>query len=373
MAQIDVYVDPDATGSGTGDDWNNAYNSLNAAEAARHGDYVTDTDNIVYHLRSSGGTKDTTAVIFNGSTTNSVYDIRIIQEDDNYILQAANTNVLTLSDAFITITKLQVELTATNANYQKALYVDGLPSGSVTNLDKLTLKGANNNSYRERCFSCDNGRTVNIYNSVIYNTNAVDGSIANSLIHNGGSTLNIYNCTISTGRNGAYLPLGTTKAVNCIFANIISVLGSGSWTNSDYNASDLGITTGGSNDIINATFEFVDSANGDFHLTSGDSSGAKDGGTDDPASGLYDDDKDGNLRVSPWDMGAYEYILVTYIGESPIIIDNKNNIKLIGNNASDFDPETNGMNGLNYSRGVDKKIGNSFNTISSQIKKIRIT
>jgi len=317
LSQIDVYIDPDASGTGTGVDWTNAYNSLNAAEAAEQKDFVTDTDNIVFHVKSSAGTADTTAVSFDGSTTSAIYNIEVINEDDHkgkwnaaaYRLQAANQNVLQLYDAFITLTGLQVELTSINANYQKVIHIDNLPSGSVTNLDKVIIKSANNGTYRERVFGCDSARTVNVYNSVIWNGNRTNASAANSLIHNAGATLNLYNVTLSTGYNGLYGSAGTTKAINCIFHNLIAVVDTGTWTSSDYNASDLGTTTGGAHDITSATFGFTDSSNGDLHLTSGDASGCKNGGTDNPASGLYSDDIDGKARVSIWDIGCDEYIV----------------------------------------------------------------
>jgi len=318
MSQKDIYVDPDATGGGTGVDWTNAYTSLNAAEAAEQADLVTLTTNLVFHLRSSGGTKDTIATIFDGSTTNVTYDIKIISEDNHqgkwdtsiYILQVADSNVLSIYDGFITIDGVQLELSSMTSNFQAALTIDNLSSGMITTLKKVICKGANDAVSRERLFNALNGRTIIAYNCLFWNVNINPPHEANTLFHNGGSTITFYNCNFNGGYNTVYLPYGTTTAINCIMANAANAVMSGAagWTNSDYNASDKVVTTGGIHDIESATFYFMDEVIGDFHLTADDSSGVKNGGVDDPSSGLYNDDIDGDVRVSPWDIGIDEYI-----------------------------------------------------------------
>ena len=82
MAITHIYVDPDATGGGTGVDWINAYTSLNAAE----GDYdiAWDGDNCLIHCRSLSGGDDTIAVSFSGASFNDADDYATIQNEDDH-------------------------------------------------------------------------------------------------------------------------------------------------------------------------------------------------------------------------------------------------------------------------------------------------
>lgn len=318
MSEITVYVDPDATGSADGSSWADAYNSLNAAEAAKQGDYVSDTDNYVYLCRSSGSTADNTAVIIDGSITNATYNIRVKSDDDHqgkwnsslYRLALANANIMTVQDSWTVIEGIQIELTGQNANYQICLIAGAISSGTYVYIDSCIFKSSNSSSYRERCVSLGPaaGRNVAFYNNVIWNVNDDPASVANSALHIDSGTINLHNNTFSGGYNNVYIVGGTVNAYNNIFKGAANAVSFGSWNNADYNASDKGTTTGGGNDITSATFSFDDDANGDFHLADADSSGAKNGGTDDPGSGLYSDDFEGDTRVSSWDIGADEYI-----------------------------------------------------------------
>jgi len=72
---------------------------------------------------------------------------------------------------------------------------------------------------------------------------------------------------------------------------------------SDYNASTESDTTGGGNDIANASISFVDAPNNDFHLRSSDLI-VRSAGTD--LSNSFTTDIDGDYRAF-WDIGADEY------------------------------------------------------------------
>lgn len=144
--------------------------------------------------------------------------------------------------------------------------------------------------------------TVNIYNCYVY-----DWTLSGTRSNDTDYTVNIFNSTYyNNGTYGIRQSNGTVTVKNCaVFANTDDFIGT---MTIDYCASDDG---GGSFPVTPSNWSdvFVDYTNGDFHLKSTDTDliGA---GTDDPGSGLYSDDIDGETRTSTWDIGADEYIAV---------------------------------------------------------------
>lgn len=112
------------------------------------------------------------------------------------------------------------------------------------------------------------------------------------------------------------------RVFNCLSVSsgssigFVGLFGSGG-TSSDYNAEDdgNGIPGGGTHNRSLTTFSLVNKAGDDYHLLSTDA-GARNFGTDNPTSGIYLDDVDGQTRVSPWDIGFDEYVLVVASGEA---------------------------------------------------------
>ena len=145
--------------------------------------------------------------------------------------------------------------------------------------------------------------SAEIYNSTFRG----DGSTVLGILDVGGSTVSIINCAVFDSTDDFF---GT-------FALI------------DYCSSDDG---DGTNAVTPADWStvFVDYTNGDFHLKSTDTDliGA---GVDDPGSGLFSDDIDGETRTSVWDIGADEYVSA---GVTKTVTDTGSGADLIGINVA---------------------------------------
>jgi hypothetical protein len=122
-------------------------------------------------------------------------------------------------------------------------------------------------------------KTSTAYNLTVYDCSY--GFRANT----SGVTLSLYNCLAQSCTDGFYVTAGAT------------------FTGSN-NCSDIASDAPGTSPQT-GTVSFVDAANGDFHLTSGDTV-AKDNGTD--LSGTFTTDIDGQTRTGTWDIGADEYV-----------------------------------------------------------------
>lgn len=79
-------------------------------------------------------------------------------------------------------------------------------------------------------------------------------------------------------------------------------LGTGTTGHSHNSSSDT--SAGGTSALTNQSYTFIDAANDDFRLASGD---PRDNGLSDPGSGLFSDDVLGNTRTGTWDRGFHEF------------------------------------------------------------------
>ena len=311
MAEVIRYVDPDAGGAGTGVDWTNAYTSLSAWEAAEQTDLVTDGNWHHCYVRASSGTADTATVQLIGWTTGAA----------NYILiEAASGDeaVKTGWDA----TRYRLEVTdaiafGTRADYTR---VDGLQiryiySASAQNTIDLTALTASANDVR---FSNCRIR------------GATTGEVNFAVTGSSTAIVTFWNCIFENSTaDGLRLSVDTADFYNCIVygmaydaieedAGTITVKNSAVFNNGDdfqdvttvdYCASD---DNDGTNNVAETgggaswTGDFNDAANGDFTLLTG--SGLKNAGVDDPGSGLYSTDMDGDAYTSTWSVGVDEFV-----------------------------------------------------------------
>lgn len=177
---------------------------------------------------------------------------------------------------------------------------------------KFVLSGTADNIYGVRSTTAASGTfTCDIFNNIFYDI--LNGSYSNirAIRCDTPHTVNAYNNTIHNCYIGIQRAGGTCKAINNLTQACTDGF-SGTFDGaSDYNLSDIASDAPGSHSRNGQDVTFVDEANDDFHLASGDT-GAKDYGTSDPGSGLFSDDIDGETRSGTWDIGADEYVSSGY-------------------------------------------------------------
>ena len=323
MATVDRYVDPAATGGGTGLDWTNAYTSLSAWEAAEQTDLVTDGDIHVCHCRSSGANpEDTTAVVIDGWTTGASNYIEIrcdsgdghsgTWDDTKYrLVNTAGGYSIDIREAYVRLFGLQLHYDRTGGG--GALYVGAGNDLGDVRIGNCLLYSTNTAAYicRVNQAATTGTGTVTFYNTILYANTAQHGLYA---VMGSSQNCYIYNCLITGVSDDAIETDGTNvTAINTVsfnnaddFKDVFSSI--------DYCASDDGDGTNG----INWTSEATDWNNNftsyspvkttaDYSLVSG-SADLVDAGTDDPGAGLYSDDIAGNARSSPWDIGPFEWV-----------------------------------------------------------------
>jgi len=310
MAIIDIYVDPDATGNGDGggdgaandptdeDNWTDAYTSQNAAEAAEAAAF--DGDNLVIYCRSKSGGDDTTAVNYNGSTFNDADDYMTIkapssagdsgdQRADKAGWQAGrylHTSTIDLSDDYIRLEDLQIAT------------LNGFAVGASS---EIRVSGCRFGGTATRALqSGDNELILKMWNCI------VDGSYSDGFYFAGCNLAEIYNSIVyGCGGDGYEWDAETGIVKNCAAINNgddFDIAG-GATVTLDHNASDDG---DGGNAVAPSGAdwdnEYVDAANGDFTLVA--SGNCEGGGTDNPGSGLYSTDIDGDAYSSTWSIGV---------------------------------------------------------------------
>ena len=324
-AEIVKYVDPDATGTGSGDDWTNAYTSMFAVEALNYNLTTQgggDGSWLHVYCRSLSGTADSTAVTWSGWVTSATCYILLEAADgyqakasgwdtSRYRVSLANSvawNVGSGVDHF-RMKGLQVEVTGSNAANQMPLYIGSKAAGNVIKLYncRIRVAAASGNASSGIYFTDADLSGVEMWNTIveIHPDNAsttVDGVYFN------GTSLAMYNCNVYGFRYGIRDVAGSTVSVydSAVLNNTDDF--NGTFAAIDYCASDDGDGTnavtedGGGADW---TGDFTDGSGGNWTLLS-TSNLVGAGGM--AGSGSFSDDIDGTVRGAAWDVGAHEYV-----------------------------------------------------------------
>lgn len=299
------------------------YSSLSAYEAGEQGNLVT-ADEV--RQAECYAFQDTTQVNFSGWTTDATRYVRVYtpsaERHDGKYNTSRYRNEVTAGGNFFNLFEntalfarfegLQFQLTAANRVACIGFYgnangtsdvrlteciIKGILTGTTT-ADGVLQAFVQSKSVTANCIAYDFDLTV----SRGFRTEAAadDGAF-------------VYNNTAQNCAAGFSTGFQDSIAKNNI-AYSCSAGYSGTWgTGTSYNLSGPSTSDApGTNGLNATTVTFVDAANDDFHLASGDT-GAKDAGTDLSADGNYafSIDIDGQTRSGTWDRGADEFVVTT--------------------------------------------------------------
>jgi len=293
-----------------------------AAEVAANADLTSDNGsgsagilNVEIDGDWSGGA-DTAAVSIAGFTVSADYYVHIYTtaaarhngkwDTGAYRLVTA-TSCLVCSVDYTRIEGLQFDISSSTASSYSNC---NLTTAIGSRISNCIAKWSGTTSSTGHCFDIDGGATAAtpclIWNCIAYD--APDYGFQLTGAEN--DSIYVYNCTAIGCVRGYYTSYGDTIAKNCVgFGNSdVAFYGTYDGT-STKNAYDNGSDPGSAGVDISAevgTDLFADYNADDFHLKSG--SALIGAGADDPGSGLYSDDIDGDSRVSTWDIGADEYV-----------------------------------------------------------------
>ncbi len=329
MAETNYCVDTDIEGgSGDGSSWENAYSSSNLAEAGLQKDLDAVNEQMTVHCRASNGSADVLALKIDGWTTSAVdyLEWRAAATDkalpdryntSKYRIQRGNLYCININEDYVRIVDIQTQSTQQSTWNSWGIYINLVATTDIR-IDSCYIKGVCSGT-GSGCGirASDSSVTVSIFNTIVTgfrsgeDTNFVgiqdDYTTGNVKVYNS----IIHNCYLGCNRLGA--------VVNCaVFNNVDDFyLCSGI----DHCASD---DNDGTNNVAESgggdewPDDFIDALNGDF--TKKATSGLVDSGVDDPGIGLYSDDMNGLIRVSPWDLGADEYKSILYksVGDNGI-------------------------------------------------------
>jgi len=309
------YVDPDSGGTPDGLTWETAWLSLYDWEAAEQTNLVTDGDWHHVYCRASSGTADTTTFTIDGWTTDITHYVLIEAasgdealktgiDTSRYRLVAGDTAYLIrIFDDYIRFKGIQFQKSSTNGAAQSVITITDHPG---MEFDSCYLEQAGNESYREIGILSDN--TVTVINTVITGgSTSVIGSAAMS-----GNYFTVYNSIAHKFRYGIHGTASSLPVVNTAFIDYGYSVVEGSGYDVDCCASAAGtgtnaVTPSGS-DWDN---EYTDPSNGDFTLLN--TGNCFEGGADNPSSGLYTTDMDGQpYNVGAYSVGVDENLIDTY-------------------------------------------------------------
>lgn len=266
-------------------------------------------------------------------TTSSTNYIRIyttgsgrhngVWDDTKYKITSNNT-VLYLTAKSIVIDGLQIFNTNTTSNYRYGIRLEPNGANSNITIKNCIIRGSASNgpAYNKGIFENNSygTMTLNIINNIIYDFSGPFAAGIETAGNGSPKTANVFNNTVAGCTVGIRNIKGTVTAKNNLLSGnngaATGIFASGT----NYNATNLKsmgytVTAGGNtNDRISQIFSFR--ATRDFHLTAADT-GAKDRGID--LGVAVATDNEGEVRNTPWDIGADEFIQSQVISQKDTI------------------------------------------------------
>jgi hypothetical protein len=329
-ATVQWYVDPNASGGGTGVDWTNAYNSLSAFEAAEGKDLTGSDEIFVVNCRASSGGDDTTTFRWNGHVTDATRYILVTGDSGNggdfptdgkwdeakYLLHNDDsaTWMIECRGGNVYFDKIQFKVTETSTNSRRGLHYSSSPANTLVFISNCIFRGVvsgTGGGYGIEFNS--NNITARIYNTVVYDFFiSADNDFRGISIGNS-TAVKISHCTVYNCTVGIHRANGTVDVSSCIVGNNDNDF-FGTFNSIVNCCDDDDDSTSGNQDPLNSdwTQELTDPDNGDRTLadfTLQASANSVGNGVDDPfGDGLGDPDIAGTSRTSTWDIGAFELV-----------------------------------------------------------------
>ncbi len=327
-AEVVRYVDTDSVG---GDGTTAglvgataAYASLSDWEDGEDdtGDLVSAGDTHIVYCAASAGVADTTAVTLVGWTTGAANYITITTTGaarhtgsyptgNTYKLEVDGATALTISEEYVRIDGVPIELTSASTNNLRGIRITGVTTADIRISNCIIVGVLSGTTSSCAGIMLDDGNlTGYIWNNVIYDF-FVTSNANVGIQNNNSAAFNGFNNTIHNCNTGVSTSGGSVEDVqnNAIFACDDDI--SGGYTTFEYNATDDVESGTGNINGMTWTDVFENVAGDDFHLkdTDTDLIGA---GTDDPSGiQIYSDDFEGDTRTSTWDIGADENVATT--------------------------------------------------------------
>ena len=310
-------IDPD---SGTGFD----YASMSAFEAGEDANLVTADQVIIGKCRCTGGTADTTAVVFGGWTCDATRYVQVWTDTSetyrhNGTYQTGNKYRIELSSA----SPLTIQINNTNRMDLKVIGIASKPdrTSSGTGMGPIngtSTAGAGSTYVVDKCmFSYSAASTGNV--RCITGTSAnITWTITNNISHlyrgntifetTAGGTVTVYNNTMvgdnASTTTGYSRSGGTWTSKNNIGQDISTCFSAN--TGQSYNLSDDATATG-TGSVASTTLTFADKAGGDLHLASSDTAAMSAGLGPASDAVVPTTDIDENIRLGTFcDIGADE-------------------------------------------------------------------
>ena len=326
---MDSYqVDPDVVGgNGDGDGWANAHPSLADWDADNAQDLTSLADSLEAECRGVTNKDTTKLVIGSDWESSATYFVQVRAttghiakkdgwDDTIYGLVVTDDRCFECSPwsgaTHVKLIGLQIRRVYDSVTYSECVkFGGGLSAGDTMDIDGCRIECDQNTLIALRLDDTDG--TMYVYNSIIGGKDSIDNARYGGYLSAG--TMYAYNCCfINSGTTGYYVAGGTGIIKNSILAGNGDDVDNAGTITVQYNCAEDDLdtefteTTNVQPDGGNIDNEIVDVDNGDCTLVAGGN--AENAGVDDPSSGRYSVDMEGDSYTSIWSMGVDEPVAV---------------------------------------------------------------